>query len=52
MPYWSKKLGKQKLTSMQLSERGGEMFCIDKGDRVLINGKAQTYSVGKVFLKN
>ena len=52
VPYWSKKLGKQKLTSMQLSERGGEMFCIDKGDRVLINGKAQTYSVGKVFLKN
>ena len=40
VPYWSKKLGKQKLKSLQLSERGGEMFCIDKGDRVLINGKA------------
>ena len=50
VPYWSKKLGKQKLTSMQLSERGGEMFCIDKGDRVLINGKAKTYSVGEAFL--
>ena len=43
-------LGKQKLKSLQLSERGGEMFCIDKGDRVLINGKAKTYSVGEVFL--
>ena len=51
VPYWSKKPEKQKLTSMQLSERGGEMFCIDKRDRVLINGKAQTYSVGEVFLK-
>ena len=35
---------------LDFAERGGEMFCIDKGDRVLINGKAKTYSVGKVFL--
>jgi len=50
VPYWSERLNKMKLKSIQLSERGGEMHCIDKGDRVLINGKAKTYSKGEVFL--
>ena len=36
--------------SIQLSERGGEMFCIDKGDRVLINGQAKTYFKGEIYL--
>ncbi len=27
VPYWSKKLGKTKLTALQLSERGGKLFC-------------------------
>ena len=50
VPYWSEKLGKNELKSIQLSERGGEMFCIDKGDRVLINGQAKTYFKGTVAL--
>ena len=51
VPYWSKKLNKSKLKCIQLSERGGEMICEDLGDRVLINGKAVTYSEGYVHLK-
>ena len=51
MPYWSKKLNKSKLKCIQLSERGGEMICEDLGDRVLINGKAVTYSEGYVHIK-
>ena len=50
VPYWSEILKKTKLKSIQLSERGGEMFCVDKGDRVLINGQAKTYLVGKIFI--
>ncbi len=50
VPYWSEKIGKNELKSIQLSERGGEMYCVDKGDRVLIKGQAKTYSIGKVFL--
>ena len=50
VPYWSEILKKTKLKSIQLSERGGEMFCEDLGNRVLINGKAKTYFKGKVTL--
>jgi len=49
-PYWSKKLGKQKLAAHQLSERGGELFCEDCQDRVLISGKAVTYLEGRIFI--
>ena len=51
VPYWSEKLNKKKLKSIQLSERGGEMICEDVLNRVLINGKAVTYSEGHVHLK-
>ncbi len=50
VPYWTQILKKTKLKSIQLSERGGEMFCEDLGNRVLINGKAKTYFKGKVTL--
>ena len=50
VPYWSEILKKTKLKSIQLSERGGEMFCEDLGNRVIINGKAKTYFNGKVTL--
>ena len=50
VPYWSEVLKKTKLKSIQLSERGGEMFCEDLGNRVIINGKAKTYFKGKVIL--
>ncbi len=46
IPYWSKQLNKKIMTALQLSERGGKLFCEDKGDRVLISGNAKTYSAG------
>lgn len=49
IPYWNKKLNKKKMTALQLSERGGKLFCEDKGDRVLISGNARTYSVGSLW---
>lgn len=47
-PYWSKVLGKKRLTARQLSSRGGELICEDKGDRVEISGHAVTYMKGKI----
>jgi len=47
-PYWSKKLGKEKLTALQLSERGGELICELSGQRVLISGKAVTFMMGEI----
>jgi PhzF family phenazine biosynthesis protein len=40
IPYWSERLGKKRLYARQLSERGGELFCTDRGDRVSIGGRA------------
>ena len=45
-PYWSKRLGKTKLHARQVSQRGGELFCEDRGERVNIGGKAVTYLEG------
>lgn len=46
IPYWSKRLGKTKLHARQLSPRGGELFCEDRGPRVGIGGTAVTYVEG------
>ncbi len=50
IPYWSKRLGKNKMVARQLSERGGELRCEYLGKRVLISGQTQTYMQGKIFL--
>lgn len=43
MPYWSKKLGKGKLTGYQASKRGGVLECeLTENGRVLIRGDAKT----------
>jgi len=48
IPYWSERLGKKELHAFQLSERGGELFCIDKGKRVSIGGRAVAYQSGTI----
>jgi len=48
-PYWSRVLGKKQLTARQLSSRGGELVCEDKGERIEISGHAVTYMIGEVI---
>lgn len=48
--YWSKELGKSKLKAKQLSQRGGELLCELKGDRVLMSGKGRLYLKGEYFI--
>jgi predicted PhzF superfamily epimerase YddE/YHI9 len=48
IPYWAKRLGKKDLHALQLSPRGGELFCQDDGDRVKIGGRAVTYFRGEI----
>lgn len=50
VPYWSKRLGKQDLTALQVSERVGELFCKDSGDRVEIAGQAVIYMKGEIYV--
>jgi len=49
-PYWAKVLGKKRLTARQLSARGGELICEDKGERIEISGHAVTYMVGEIII--
>lgn len=48
IPYWSKRLGRDKLRALQVSRRGGELFCKDLGDRVEVAGRAVTYLEGVI----
>lgn len=48
-PFWSERLGKQELQARQISERGGTLGCLCKGDRVILSGQAKTYSVGSLW---
>jgi len=50
IPYWSERLGKKELHAFQLSARGGELFCTDRGERVSIGGRCVTYLVGTIIL--
>jgi PhzF family phenazine biosynthesis protein len=50
IPYWSKRLGKKKLRAYQASPRGGELWCEDRGERVIISGKAARFFEGTIFL--
>lgn len=47
-PYWAGKLGKDKLTAIQVSERKGHLQCTNNGDRVDISGYAVTYLQGEI----
>ncbi len=47
-PFWAKRLGKARLHARQVSSRGGELFCEDRGDRVWIAGRAVKYLEGTI----
>ncbi|MRR15534.1 MAG: PhzF family phenazine biosynthesis protein [Deltaproteobacteria bacterium] len=48
IPYWAEKLGKNDLYALQVSDRGGELFCGYQGERVTIAGHAVLYLEGTI----
>jgi len=50
VPYWSRKLGKNRLHAQQVSARGGHLLCELKDDRVLLAGKAVTFMAAEIYL--
>jgi predicted PhzF superfamily epimerase YddE/YHI9 len=48
VPYWAARLGKNTLHARQVSERGGELWCELRGDRVRIAGQAALYLTGTI----
>lgn len=51
IPYWFKRLGKTKLHARQISRRGGELWCEDRGERVKMAGKAVKFLEGFIELR-
>lgn len=49
IPFWSEKLNKNELNAMQISDRVGLLKCKNENDRVIISGKARTYSTGNLW---
>ena len=51
IPFWAEKLGKAKLHAMQLSKRGGELFCEQLDEkRVSISGTCVFFMRGEIVL--
>jgi predicted PhzF superfamily epimerase YddE/YHI9 len=49
-PYWSERLGRDRLHSRQLSARGGDLWCRQEGDEVVISGESRTFLKGVIEL--
>jgi PhzF family phenazine biosynthesis protein len=49
IPFWSEKLNKNKMHALQLSKRGGEIFCEQlNADRVAMSGSCVYYMKGEI----
>ena len=48
IPYWSQRLGVKQLHALQVSRRGGELWCEDRGERVVMAGRAVRYLEGTI----
>ena len=48
IPYWARRLGRSRLRALQVSRRGGELFCEDHGERVTIAGRAVLFLEGTI----
>ena len=51
IPYWSHRLGKKRLYGRQVSRRGGDLVCEDRGDRVTISGPAALVLEGELAIE-
>jgi PhzF family phenazine biosynthesis protein len=49
VPFWAERLRRDELRALQVSSRGGELFCRNLGERVEIAGRALPYLEG--FIK-
>lgn len=50
IPYWARRLGKERLAARQVSRRGGSLRCELAGDRVRIGGEAVLYLEGSIHI--
>jgi predicted PhzF superfamily epimerase YddE/YHI9 len=51
VPFWSLRLGKRSLLARQVSARGGELICEERGVRVGIAGHVRDYLAGEITVE-
>jgi PhzF family phenazine biosynthesis protein len=49
-PFWAEQLGMTSLHARQVSERGGELWCEVRGDRVILKGNAVLTLQGRLLI--
>ncbi len=49
-PYWAQRLGKKQLRARQISRRGGELICEERGQRTRVSGRCALYLRGTIEL--
>ena len=49
VPFWAKKLERDRLTAYQASKRGGVLFCECRGDRTVLKGKAALFAESEIY---
>lgn len=51
IPFWSEKLGKNKMLAKQLSQRGGDIYCEQLNtERVIMGGECVFYMKGVISI--
>jgi PhzF family phenazine biosynthesis protein len=50
VPFWAQRLGRTKLVARQVSSRGGELHCEERGDRVIMSGRCVLFLTGGIHL--
>ncbi len=50
VPYWARRMGRTKIHSRQLSPRGGDLWCEDKGEAITIGGETSLVIDGHIRL--
>jgi len=50
IPYWVKRLGKERLKARQISARVGDLACVHRGERVTIGGRCAFFMEGTILL--
>ncbi|WP_336967945.1 PhzF family phenazine biosynthesis protein [Sphingobium aromaticiconvertens] len=49
-PFWAARLGRDRLSAVQASARGGRLECSLQGDRAILSGACRTVIEGRFFL--
>lgn len=50
VPYWTDKLGKEKIVAYQASRRGGRLYCHKEGEHIFLAGKAALYAQSDIYI--